>query len=216
MARRRVAGQRLLERGGKRRKPNISTSQLSERQCRNIIAATYASIAIGQPFNRFITLLWERSGIDARDNAAATARFVKLVSQWARRRGYRLNWLWVQEWGRINGAHVHLLLHVPPELDDWFGPLPKKWSALCLPKNKYVRKAVDTRKLYPPESRELAVGAYEARLWGKVHYMLKCAPEDLERELGMVGRGQEPWGQSGITFCMRAGIWQGWRTVPLK
>lgn len=164
----------------------------------------------GFPFNRFITLLWERSGVDARRNGETTARFVKLASDWARRHGYRLVWAWVQEHGWKNGAHVHLVLHVPLELDPIFKTMPAKWTKLCLP-GAYVRKTLQCQKVRFGDIAANNPEAYKAAIMGKVHYMLKCAPAALESELGMVGKGYKPWGQSGVTFGKRARIWQGWK-----
>ena len=197
--------------GGGRLEALRTTHQHTKKHCKDLIAAAYASVAIGKPFNRFITLLWEKSGIDRCGNVKATAHFIRLASAWARGNGYRLIWAYVQEFGRVNFAHVHLLLHVPAHLDDAFTRLPQKWAAQCLPSRKYVTDLVQTRKLYPPKHDDLDGGAYLAELLGKVHYMLKCSPRAWEAELDMVGRGRVPWGQSCPTFGRRLSIWQGWK-----
>ncbi|QJB69876.1 hypothetical protein [Parasphingorhabdus halotolerans] len=209
MIQRRQSKQRLLQHGGSRRQRDVASNQLTEKQCRDLIGAAMVAWESGCPFNRFITLLWERSGVDARRNGETTARFVKLASDWARRHGDRLVWAWVQEHGWKNGADVHLILHVPPELDPIFKAMPAKWTKLCLP-GAYVRKTLQCQKI---RFGDIAVNnpeAYETAIMGKVHYMLKCAPAALERELGLVGRGHKPWGQSCTTFRKQAGIWQGW------
>ena len=48
------------------------TAQLKPAQCHNLIDATMRAWDAGQPFNRWITLLWEKGGIAARDNVKAT------------------------------------------------------------------------------------------------------------------------------------------------
>ena len=200
----------LLKRGGARRQRDVASNQLSEKQCSDLVEAAMVAWEGGFPFNRFITLLWERSGVDARQNGETTARFVKLASDWARRHGYRLVWGWVQEYGSINGAHVHLLLHVPLELGSLFRPMPVRWTKLCLP-GVYVQGTVESQNIRFSHCIANNPEAYQAALMGKVHYMLKCSPAALERKLSMIGRGPKPWGQSGVTFGKRAGIWQGWR-----
>ena len=104
-----VKRKRLLKRGGKRLDGNRPTKQLTRADCEKLISAAYWAIDEGKPFNRFITLLWERAGIDGREAVAITGRFIKLAGDWARRHGYRLVWAWVQEWGATNGAHVHVV-----------------------------------------------------------------------------------------------------------
>ncbi len=194
---------RLLARGGARNRADRASHQLTERQCRHLIEATWQAGAAGQPFNRFITLLWERGGIDGRENAKATGRFIKLASDWARQHGYRLKWAWVQEWGSFNGAHVHILLHVPPMLDPIFRPMPLRWAKRLLPA-AYVSGVVECQKLvYAANTR-----AREVEVLGKVHYMLKCAPAAFESNLGMVGRGYVAWGKSCMVTGKRLARWQ--------
>jgi hypothetical protein len=194
---------KLLPWGGARNRADRSSDQLTERQCSDLIDAAGQTEATGQPFNRFITLLWERGGIDGRDNAKVTGQFIKLVSDWARRHGYKLNWAWVQEWGSTNGAHVHILLHVPPCLDPIFRPMPLRWTKQLLPA-AYIGGVLQSQMLgfanYAP--------AREAKVMGKVHYMLKCAPALLEAKLCMTGRGYAQWGKSGIVHGKRLAHWQ--------
>jgi hypothetical protein len=194
---------KLLPWGGARNRADRSSYQLTERQCSDLIDAAGQAEALGQPFNRFITLLWERGGIDGRDNAKTTGQFIKLVSDWARRHGYKLKWAWVQEWGSINGAHVHILLHVPPCLDPIFRPMPLRWTKQILPA-AYIGGVLDCQKL----GFKSNTPAREEEVIGKVHYMLKCAPAALESKLGMTGRGHAEWGKSCMVFGKRLARWQ--------
>lgn len=194
---------RLLSYGGKRLDGQRWTWQLTKEQCEALIKAAYRASFDGQPFNRFITLLWERAGIDGRQAAAATGRFIKLASDWARRHGYRLIWAWVQEWGAVHGAHIHLLLHVPANLDWQFRLMPRRWAKHCLG-GSYVKGTVDSKRI---KAGWFGFN-YEGALKWRVHYMLKYAPADLERELAMTGKGPKPWGRKGQTYGKRLAIWQ--------
>ena len=211
MSKRKAKEGRLLPRGGSRIRADRSSVQLTERQCRNLIDAGVKAEALGQPFNRFVTVLWERGGIDSRDNATITGRFIKLASDWARQHGYRLNWAWVQEWGPHNRAHVHILLHVPPLFDPIFRPMPLRWTKRLLP-DAYVTGVLECQKL----GFRTNTPAREADVIGKVHYMLKCAPAALEVELAMLGRGYREWGHQCATFGKRSAIWQGWQAGAIK
>ncbi len=199
------AARRRLQRGGKRLDGERVTAQLKPAQCHNLIDATMRAWDACQPFNRWITLLWERGGIAARDNVKATGRFVKLASDWARQHGYRLIWAWVQEWGPVNLAHVHLLLYVPPELNWQFQNMPLRWVKQILP-GQYVTGVLESHR---PDK---TLGHWRWLL-GKVHYMLKCAPAELEGQLGMTGLGPKPWGQRCQTYGRRLSVWQGWQLL---
>lgn len=196
---------RRLQRGGKRLDGRRVAWQLTQTQCQSLIDATALAWDAGQPFNRFITLLWEKGGMAACDNVKATGRFVKLASDWARQHGYRLIWAWVQEWGPVNGAHVHLLLYVPPELNWQFRNMPLRWVKQILP-GGYAKGVLDSQQ---PDK---TLGHWRW-LWGKVHYMLKCAPAEQEAPLGMTALGPKPWGQRCQTYGKRLAIWQGWKSL---
>jgi hypothetical protein len=205
-----VKAGRLLLRGGARNWANRSSHQLTERQCRDLINASLQADAQGQPFNRFITLLWERGGIDGRANAKVTGRFIKLASDWARRHGYRLVWAWVQEWGRVNGAHIHMLLHLPNHLDWQFCLMPRRWAKQCLG-GRYVSGVVNSKRV----KADRWGLSYQDALMRRVHYMLKYAPAELEGKLDMTAKGLESWGKSGIVTGKRLARWQD-RVVPPK
>lgn len=202
-------------RGGARNTRGRTSESLNERHCRDLIAALQRAEEIGTPFNRFITITWERSGIDPRDNASATGRFIKMASDWMRARECRLRWAWVQESSDGFRAHVHMLLHVPPDLEPLFRPMPTRWVKRIVGTG-YVGKTTDSQRVpYPGNAGDTAsLNAYRAEIGGKVHYMLKAAPAALEARLGMLGAGPKPWGKSCRVFGKRLAIWQKWRTDP--
>lgn len=205
---------RTARHGGARNSRGRVSQQLTAKQCRNLLAAAGVAIEIGKPFNRWITIAWERGGVDPRDNAAATGRFVKMASEWMRARGERLIWAWVQEASERTGAHVHMLLHVPPLFDPLFRPYPLRWVKRVLP-GPYIPKILKVEKLATGLGEGSDPAVYETLVLGKVHYMLKAAPHALERQLDMEGRGYKPWGQPCATFGKRMGIWQGWKAATV-
>tara|TARA_B100000678_G_scaffold290613_1_gene303994 strand:- start:6076 stop:6708 length:633 start_codon:yes stop_codon:yes gene_type:complete len=207
---------RLLRRGGDRRSGDAVrvTRQLTRHQCEAILHAVADAWAIGKPFNRFLTLLWEHGGIDPRENGAATARFRHHVQGFLAGHGETLAHCWVQECGSEYGAHVHMLAHVPPHLDPLFRPKPLHWTKLCLP-GPYVARVVECQRIAFARNPEGNAAAYRADLMSKVHYMLKCAPADLEPALGMHlwrSNVSKNWGRSGVTFGKRSGRWQPRKT----
>lgn len=161
----------------------------------------------GQPLNRFVTLAWGLAGIEAKVAVTATGRFIGRAREWTRLNGYAMPWVWVQERGDTFGQHAHILLHVPAELDLLFRPMPMRWCKGLLSGN-YVPGTLQSQRLGSAYASEVNPALYEAILLGKLHYMMKCAPEPLEAALGMEGWGHKPWGQSSRVLGKRAGVWQ--------
>ena len=203
-----------LKRGGARNSAERASWQLTEWQCRNLIGHSLAAWHAGQPLNRFVTLAWGKSGIDGSSSTRATGEFIKRARDWIRAHDYSMPWVWVQERGNTFGQHAHLLLHVPPELDDLFRPMPLRW-AKSITAGRYSKGTLESQKLDAARSAEANPMFYEAQLMGKVHYMLKCAPEPLEAKLGMVGKGHKPWGQASRVVGRRASHWQRQGVPPL-
>lgn len=205
---------RTLRRGGARNRADRQSKRLTEPQCRKLIVAAGIAWAAGTPFNRFATLAFGRSGIDAQDCVAATGDWIKLAREWCASHRLPMPWAWVQEWGPINLAHCHILLHVPPEIAPLFRGRSRRWAETIIAKRggRYARGTTDCQKIRCSEQPELFPDAYRAALAFKVHYMLKCASAELENKLGMTWRGPVPWGQSRLVYGKRLALWQGWKS----
>lgn len=198
-------GSRVLQQGGARLDGARASKHLSVSQCRNLLEAAYVAWENGQPFNRFITILWEQGGIDPRNNATVTGQFMKLAKDWARRHGYRMCWAWVQEYGAVKGGHIHILLHVPAGLARQFAPMPLRWVKRLLP-SAYRPKLLQSKRIGTDQMPLTAPRYYEMLLMAKVHYMLKAAPEDVAQELHLPRHGK-----FCSVFGKRLAVWQGWR-----
>lgn len=196
-----------LKRGGSRNRRNRVSWQLTERQCRRVIDRSFAAWDAHQPLTRFITLAWGLAGIDAERAVWATGQFIDKAREWMRDHGHPMAWVWVQETGDTFGQHAHILLHVPPELNELFRPMPRRWAKAIIP-GGYVSKALQSQKLAGASAIQTNPARYEAALLGKLNYMLKCAPAPLERDLGLYGWGQKPWAQLTRVVGKRAGVWQ--------
>jgi len=101
-----------VRRGGAHNRAERETYELSVRQSDNLIAAARHATAIGLPLTRMITIHWQSTGIPLERMAAATGRFVDLLTKALARRGRKIAWLWVHENGHGKGGHCHLLVHV--------------------------------------------------------------------------------------------------------
>ena len=196
-----------LKRGGPRNRRDRVSWQLGEGNCRRVIDRSFDAWDEGQPLTRFITLAWGLAGIDAERAVWATGQFINMAREWMRGHGYPMPWVWVQETGDTFGQHAHILLHVPPELNGLFRPMPRRWAKAVL-RGGYVNRAVQSQRLAGASAIEANPARYEAALRGKLHYMLKCAPAALESDLGLRGWGHKTWGQQCRVIGKRAGVWQ--------
>ena len=196
-----------LKRGGARNSAARESLQLSERQCRVLIGRSFDAWDAGQPLNRFVTLAWGKAEIDGCEATKATGSFINRARDWMRWHGHTMPWVWVQERGDVLGQHAHILLHVPPELGDLFRTMPRRWVK-SISGGHYIARTLDCQKLSAARAATFNPEPYRAQLLGKLHYMLKCAPAQLEVSLGMEGRGHKAWGHSSRVVGKRAGCWQ--------
>jgi hypothetical protein len=191
--------------GGGRRKGLTSSWELEERQCLLILEAASDALGAGAPFNRWVTILWERFGVSPDRASAATTQFIAQFGDLLRRYGHKARWAYVHEGGARNGIHAHILLHVPEPLDLLFRSRPRAWSAALAP-GGYRKGLVKVRRA--PILPEVDRHRYAAWLEARVHYMLKSADASLETKLGLLGRGPRPWGEPSHVLGKRAAAWQ--------
>lgn len=185
--------------GGARNHADRSSASLSLKQATGIIEAAQFAAAIGLPFNRHVTIHWERAGIADNRAAAATGYFLKLgsdrlaklVCKVVKKTGEnrtalpRLAWAWVRENDAggegPKGSHVHILLHVPAEL-TWSGWRVRRWLER-ITGHRYRAGVIKTARI--GGSLGAAPAAYEANLAAVVGYVLKGASGDVQRALGL-------------------------------
>lgn len=203
-------GRPALPRGGARNRKDRKSWQLTERDCRKLIGATDAAWHIGAPMTRFLTLAFELGGCTPGECVTLTGKFIALARKWLRERGHPMPWVWVQECGERYGAHAHVLFHVPPELDQLFRPMPRRWAKHLLD-GQYRAGVVRCESLHFRKAAYTNPDIYWPQVRGKLHYMLKCAPSEFEGRLGMAGIGYGEWGQRCLVHGKRAGVWQGWQ-----
>ena len=88
--------------------------RLKPSQIQNLASADAFSDRRGYKLNTFVTIKFGETG----HPLAAMNAAVKRLSQWFRRWGGELRWIFV--WEAIGGPHVHALAHCPPRLRDEF------------------------------------------------------------------------------------------------
>ena len=81
--------------------------RLKPSQIDNLTAANVFAGRLKTPLNGFLTIKFSECGHPLREFQAATKR----LSQWHRRWGGELRWVYV--WEAIGGFHLHALIHIP-------------------------------------------------------------------------------------------------------
>ena len=161
-------------------------------QALGIMQATQYAAAIGLPLNRHVTIHWERAGILDCRAAAATARFMKLASDWIATRsspleklsrnqlagGSQFAWVWVREnditGESFKGSHVHILLHLPADV-TWGGWRVRRWLERISQK-PYRAGIIKTARIRGPvRTAPDNTDVYQANLAAIVGYILKGA-----------------------------------------
>lgn len=179
-------------RGGARNRRDRSSSALSLTAAAGLIDAAAFALSAGLSLNRFVTLHWASGGVT--DDLAALARWLKLAGDWIRSCGGRFAYIWVRETGPDKGAHVHILLHLPPDLAAGFDRRQRGWQtasgALWKAGVRYSRPI--GRNLRHYAMGEIDGQSYEANLAETLDYVLKGADDAARERLGI--RRKEPGG----------------------
>ncbi len=182
----------IPSRGGARNRRDRSSSALSLAAASGLIDAAAFALAAGLGLNRFVTLHWAAGGVT--DDLAALARWLKLAGDWIRSCGGRFAYIWIRESGPDKGAHVHILLHLPPELADGFDRRQRGWQTAS---GAEWKAGVRYSRPIGRNLRHYAIGeiygqSYEANLAEALDYVLKGAERAAHERLGI--RRKEPGG----------------------
>jgi hypothetical protein len=82
-------------------------ARLKPSQIENLTAADAFAVQMGKPLHGYLTIKFSENGHPLHEFRAGTKR----LSQWHRRWGGELRWIYV--WEALGGFHVHALVHVP-------------------------------------------------------------------------------------------------------
>jgi hypothetical protein len=170
-------------RGGARNRADRVTEAISETMARGILEAGEFAVGLGLPFNRMVNIHWEAAGVA--DDLKATGRFLTLAGDWVRRQGGAMAYVWVRETGPGKGRHVHILMHLPPDLANGFNRCRCRFLKACgaRPKAGVILSRPIGRSLH----HALTGGAdYEANRTGALDYVLKGADHRAREALGII------------------------------
>lgn len=172
----------LPGRGGARNRSDRLTTAISDRDAGKLKPAAQLALQSGLPFNRFTTVHWEAAGVA--DDLGATGRLLKLMSDWLRSKGQQTAFIWVRENGNGKGAHVHILLHLPPDLVDAFNGRQRGWLTAC--GARWRKGVLKSRSIGRSYRQALGGGPdYLANLSETVDYVLKGADQGTRERFGI-------------------------------
>lgn len=109
-------------RGGARLSANRQSKNLRLDAAVKFLQAADFSQRLEMPFTRFVTIHWERAGLEDAQVACAMGKLTKLMSDWCCQRSAAVLWAWVRENGPGVGTHAHMLVACSPDL-----PVPRMW-----------------------------------------------------------------------------------------
>lgn len=183
--------------GGARNRADRESWHLSDKQVRDLIAAAAYASASGRPFNRHWTVHYEKARIADSDGAAFVGRLLDTVRRFASRANIEFAAAWVRENGEGKGAHVHVLLHLPPSLS--LRNLTRRWIDRAggtyrarVSRTKSIGGALNCAATNP--------GHYAANLQTVLAYVLKAADTNTGRRLAL-----RRYGEGGRVIGKRAG-----------
>ena len=158
---------------------------VSHAQARNIVAGAVHAGTIARPLNCFMTIHWETGS--AAGGPWPTTRFIKLAGDWLALHGVPRVWTWVREAGEGKGDHVHILMHVPPELVSAFAVRRKGWLKAC--GVIYRPKVLKSRRV--GYNYSVVVPGPDYAYWYRgelikiVEYILKGAEAKIAKAMGL-------------------------------
>jgi hypothetical protein len=194
---------RIFKRGGRRNRKGRITLTLSAKQCASIVNAIFDTRDIGQPFNRFITIHWDRAGCRPDQGASASQAFVTFVRHWLNARGYPCTYVWVREnddGDGSKGEHVHILLHLPKGVS--LARLQQRWIK-AITHQPYRRGVINTRVIAGySQAATAAPEHYWANVCAVGEYVLKGGLRCDLNAIGLTGR----WGDGGRVVGQRVGM----------
>ena len=92
---------------------------LSLAQVSDATNACAFALSQGTPLNCMISITWRHCPTFVESDAAALqGRLFHRLGKWLKRRGVAFRATWVRERSRGKGLHSHVLLHLPPQLEE--------------------------------------------------------------------------------------------------
>lgn len=168
----------LFPHGGARNSASRTSEALTLADAKKLLAVTKQAIAIGRPFNRFLTVHWQAAGLTDREAMAATTAFLKYLREWLR---CETAYVWTRENGGGKGSHLHILASFP-QSRKWNGWIARRWVER-ITGNPYKSGVVLSEPIVGARQPDSAL--YDANLQTVLAYILKGASSNVTARLGI-------------------------------
>ena len=190
----------LITWGGARNTASRQSDSIHPVKAVELVEAAQQATAVGLPFNRHLTVHWAKAGLPDRQAAAATGRLVKLIRDWARKKGGEVAYAWLRENGPGKGSHSHILLHIPEGLKL---SLSRRWYRRVTGWTGRVPKLAVKTVCIGGTARAGRSGSdwYQSNLAAVLAYFLKGSDEATSERLGL-----DKWGEGGSIIGKRIAI----------
>lgn len=209
--------------GGARNRSDRVTFNLSPGQVELLIAATEFALFIGAPFNRWITIHWQKAGLTDELAAGAVTAFLKRAGDAVRYWGGTFAAAWAREdgfdrKGEPKGSHVHILAHVSAGLLGRFKRAQMGWLKALRLSPRHNGGTIEGKPIMGSlatvgQSSDL----YAVNLWTVAGYTVKGADQAVLDRAGIdrqhVAGGTITGKRAGTTQNVGRGEWKraGWQ-----
>jgi hypothetical protein len=191
----------IFTRGGNRRTPGAVSYHISKHQAQRVVTAVQRAIDIGLPFNRMVTLHWQKAGLTGAAAVRATGAYIKYLRDWLNGRGFVLSYVWTREndcGDGSKGDHVHILVYIPKGCEL---RLQRRWI-IAITGKRDLKGVSHTRTV----GKNLAAANsqsddYFANIPVARDYVLKGVHPDTARALGL-----SLYGEGGRVIGQRCGM----------
>ena len=181
--------------GGARNRGDRETIALADDKVDALLSAAVFALATGRTFQRHWIVHYGKAGIAEHDAARFIGRLLHQLGKQARRAGGELVALWVRETASDLGGHVHILLHLPPDMV--LRNRTRRWIVAA--GGRYETGVSRTKRIGGRLTNVKVAGTgdgidgahYRANAENVVRYLLKSADLEKGESLGLKysGRG---------------------------
>ncbi|QBM77409.1 hypothetical protein E2E30_17770 [Sphingomonas sp. AAP5] len=170
--------------GGSRNRADRCSEGLTAKQVEGIEAAAQTAWRRGLAFNCHVTIHWAKLGVADDATAAATGAFLTCARDCLRKQGLPFAYAYVRENSGDNGAHSHILAHLPPGT-RWAFQRSKRWLERISGK-PYFTGGIRTHRIRGTGSgRVILPDLYAENLAEVVGYLTKGALPSVAAALAL-------------------------------
>ncbi|GJL87880.1 MAG: hypothetical protein DHS20C03_15890 [Minwuia thermotolerans] len=151
----------------------VTSTEIAIAKAEPLILAEAHAASTGRRLNRFVTIAFAANLCPMR-TIEALGLYLKAASDWLNTQGVPLVCIWVIENPAHKDEHVHLLIHLPTELEKRFSELQRGWIART--GTRWGKGVVKSKCVY--DSREARAGI--------VRYMLKGCDAEAAKDFRVI------------------------------